>query len=269
VARANDAASVLGAVWLSVCVASSISFVGGCGAAEPAEAETGAGGTGGTGGTGNATGGMGGASGGASGAAGGRSGTGGRSAGTGAAGAALVSCDAAFAVGPDGFVRAPAAGGGCWHGHASAGGDASSTVMPTDFATCGVDCVLRARGTVGPAAAAGSVFLGFQVNQRAGSSTKMTLVPTGTGLSVRYTNTGESPVVRVQISSGSAASTRWCALLTSTSAMIPYAMFNTACWENGAGIAYDREPIDSVELVVPGGAAPAPFDITLVSVKDT
>jgi hypothetical protein len=180
-----------------------------------------------------------------------------------------VTCDATFAVGADGFVRAPAAGGGCWHGYASAGGDPGSTVAPTTFSSCGMDCMLRVSGRVGPAIASSYVYLGFNVDQALGSSSKAALVTVGTGLAVRYTNTGASPVVRVQISSGSAANTRWCAPLTSASATIPYAMFNTECWEGGTGTAYDKEPIDTVQLVIPGSMEPAPFDVTLVSVKDT
>jgi hypothetical protein len=172
-------------------------------------------------------------------------------------------------VGADGFVRAPAAGGGCWHGYASAGGDPGSMVMPTTFSSCGMDCMLRVSGRVGPAIASSYVYLGFNVDQALGSSSKAALVPVGTGLAVRYTNTGASPVVRIQISSGSAASTRWCAPVTSASATIPYAMFNTECWEGGSGTAYDKEPIDTVQLVIPGGMEPAPFDVTLISVKDT
>jgi hypothetical protein len=183
-----------------------------------------------------------------------------------------VACDAAFAVGADGFVRAPAAGGGCWHGYASAGGDTGSMVMPTSFGSCGMGCMLKASGMVGPATMensyAGVVYLGFNVNQAAGASAKTTVTPTGTSLAVQYTNTGASAIVRVQISAGSAATTRWCAPLTSASATIPYAMFNTECWEGGAGTAYAMQPIDTVQLIIPGGATAAAFDITLVSVKD-
>jgi hypothetical protein len=260
--NARDAAGAVRGACAVVCIAVAVS----CGGADGAE-ESGVsdydGGTGGRMlGTGGATGGRGGSS-------GGSGGTGGSSGGSGAVGPPEVTCDALFAVGADGFVRAPAAGGVCWHGYASAGGDPGSTVTPTTFDSCGMGCMLRASGRVGPAIASSYVYLGFNLDQAAGSSSKKTRVPMGMGLAVRYTNTGGSPVVRVQISSGSAASTRWCAPLTSASATIPYAMFNTECWEGGRGTAYEREPIDTVQLVIPASTEPAPFDVTLVSVQDT
>jgi hypothetical protein len=142
--------------------------------------------------------------------------------------------------------------------------------MPTMFGSCGAGCMLKASGTVGPATAANSyagvVYLGFNLNQATGASAKTTVVPTGAGLAVQYTNTGASAIVRVQLSAGT---TRWCAPLTSASATIPYAMFNTECWEGGAGTAYAKEAIDTVQLIIPGADAEAAFDITLVSVKDT
>jgi hypothetical protein len=49
---------------------------------------------------------------------------------------------------------------------------------------------------------------------------------------------------------------------------IPYEMFNTACWDS-SGTAYAKTPIDTVQIVLPGAEMAAPFDITLVSIKDT
>jgi hypothetical protein len=264
VVKARDAAGALRGAGAVVCIA----VAAACGAADASDeggvAESGSGGSGGrmSGGTGGATGGRGGSS-------GGNAGTAGGSAATGAVGPPAVTCDAVFAVSEDGFVRAPAAGGGCWHGYASAGGDPGSMVTPTTFDSCGMDCMLRVRGRVGPAIASSYVYLGFNIDQAVGSSSKKTLVPAGTGLAVRYMNTGASPIVRVQISSGTASSTRWCAPLTSASATIPYAMFNTECWEGGRGTAYDKEPIDTVQIVIVGVMEPAPFDVTLMSVQDT
>jgi hypothetical protein len=143
--------------------------------------------------------------------------------------------------------------------------------MPTMFGSCGMGCMLRFSGMVGPSvdpSYAGVVYMGFNVNQAAGASAKGTLVPAGTGLAVQYTNTGASPIVRVQISAGTDPATRWCAPLTSASATIPYAMFNTQCWEGGMGTAYAKQPIDTVQLIIPGGMTAAAFDVTLVSVKD-
>jgi hypothetical protein len=189
----------------------------------------------------------------------------------GAGGSAPVACDAAFAVAADGFVRALAAASGCWHGYAFAGGDTGSMVMPTSFAMCGMGCMLRASGTVGPATAAnmytGVVYLGFNINQPLGSPTPGTLAPAGTGLTVTYTKASGPATIRVQIQAGS---TRWCANLTASPMTIPYTMFNTACWDN-TGTAYAKQPIEAVQLVIPGpdAAAGVAFDMTLVSVKDT
>ncbi len=186
----------------------------------------------------------------------------------GAGGGASVSCDAAFSVGVDGFVRAPGTSG-CWHGYASAGGDTGTMVMPTSFAMCGMNCMLRVTGTVGPATAAnmyaGVMYMGFNVNQATGSTTAGTIAPTGTSLAVTFTKTSGPATIRVQLAAGS---TRWCAALTTSPATIPYTMFNTACWDN-SGTAYAKQPIDTVQLVIPGADAAAAFDVTLVSVKDT
>jgi hypothetical protein len=179
-----------------------------------------------------------------------------------------ATCDAAFAVGADGFVRAPGVSG-CWHGYAYSGGDTGSTLTTmTSFAMCGMPCMLRVAGTLGPATAEnayiGSVYLGFNVAQPAGSTTFTTLTPTGTSLQVTYTKTAGPATIRVQIQAGA---NRWCAPLTASPATIPYAMFNTACWDN-SGTAYTKQPIEAVQLVAPGEMTAVPLDVTLVSVKE-
>jgi nuclear pore complex protein Nup62 len=187
----------------------------------------------------------------------------------GAAGASTTTCDATFAVGADGFVRAPGTTG-CWHGYAYAGGDTGSTVTPTMFGTCGMGCMLRVTGTVGAATEANSyagvAYLGFNVAQPLGTTTPGTVVPTGTGLQVTYTKTAGPMVIRAQITSAGGA-TRWCATLTTSGMTIPYTTFNTACWDN-SGTAYAKQAIEAVQLVAPGDMAAAPLDMTLVSVKD-
>ena len=184
-----------------------------------------------------------------------------------------VACDAAFVAAADGFVRAPAAGGGCWHGYAFAGGDTGSmlTTMPS-FAMCATapaPCTLRVAGTLGPATATnmyiGVVYLGFNINQAAGATAGTAIVPTGTGLTVTYTKVSGPATIRIQIQD---ATTRWCANLTASPATIPYTMFNTACWEPTSGVAYAKQPITQVQLVAPGEATAVPIDMTLVSVKD-
>ncbi|HEX6275235.1 MAG TPA: hypothetical protein VFZ53_19480 [Polyangiaceae bacterium] len=199
----------------------------------------------------------------------------GGTAGAGVSGAAgsgpAAMCDAAFAVGADGFVRAPGAGG-CWYGYAFSGGDVGSTLTTmTSFAMCGAACMLRVAGTLGPATAAnmytGVVYLGFNISQPAGATAGTAIVPTGTGLQVTYTKVSGPTTIRVQIQDDT---TRWCAPLTASPATIPYTSFNTMCWETvpPATGAYAKQPIKQVQLVAPGGEMAVPIDMTLVSVKD-
>ena len=181
-----------------------------------------------------------------------------------------TTCGASFAAMPDGFVTMPAAGGACWHGYAFAGGDTGSTITPATFGTCGTPCALTMSGTVGAAtmanAYAGVAFLGVNIAQASGSTTAGTIAPTGTGLTVTFTaSTGGLPL-RLQISSGA---TFWCYTITGTSpATVPYAMLNTACWDN-SGTAYAKQPINNIQLVVPGGAAATPsMSVTLTGIRE-
>jgi hypothetical protein len=48
---------------------------------------------------------------------------------------------------------------------------------------------------------------------------------------------------------------------------IPYSSFNTACWDM-TGTAYAKQAITGVQLLVPGGSAAIPLDMTLVSIRD-
>ena len=189
---------------------------------------------------------------------------------SGSAGSTGVTCGAALEASADGFVRAPAAGGGCWHGYSFAGGDTGSTITPKDFSTCGMPCMLKMSGTVGPAVApsyAGVAYLGFNLGQDNGASTVPTVTPTGTGVTVTFTATTATLPLRAQLSG--TGSTFWCYTITGASpATIPYAMFNTACWD-GSGTAYAKQPITNFELVVPGAAtATSGVSVTLTSVKE-
>lgn len=184
-----------------------------------------------------------------------------------------VSCDTTFAVSGTGLVRAPMKGGACWHGYASAGvdtlmpdaGTASKLTTATSFATCGDGCMLNMAGSLAASDSA-YAYLGFNVNE--GGGTKSTQKPTGTGLKVTFSKSGTFDV-RVQISAGNAAASRWCAAAATSPASIPYATFNTQCWDD-SGTAYTTaSAIDQVQLSVPGKAASATtFDVTLVSVEE-
>jgi len=126
------------------------------------------------------------------------------------------------------------------------------------------------QGTVGPAVApsyAGVAYLGFNLGQNAGSTTVPTVTPTGTGLTVTFSATTATLPLRVQLVG--TGSTFWCYTITGASPVtIPYAMFNTACWD-GSGTAYAKQPITSIELVVPGGAtATSGVSVTLSGVRE-
>jgi hypothetical protein len=201
--------------------------------------------------------------------------TAGTSAG-GSGGGSTVTCEAMFIVTMDGFVRAPMAGGACWHGYAFAGGDATSTVTfpggGTDFSkSMGT---LKLSGTVGSATEennyAGNVFFGVNLNQAASSSAKATVTPTGTSLAVTYSG-GAGPMMRVQLQApggDSDATKRWCSPLTTSGTAIAYTSFMTECWDGGAQVAYAKQPIEAVLITIPGGAEDAAFDVTLTGIKE-
>jgi hypothetical protein len=197
---------------------------------------------------------------------GGASGTGGSS---GAGGSGGTTCGT-YAVSSNGFVTTPANDGACWHGGAFLGGDPGSTIMPKDFSACGAGCVLRMTGTVNAATAAenflGNVFLGFNVAQDATSTPAGTVMPTGTGLIVAFANNSAATTLRVHVVTATGAS--WCYPLTGASPVtVPYAMMNAACWDN-TGTFYAKQPISSIQLMIPGQATAADVDVTLVSVTE-
>jgi hypothetical protein len=182
-------------------------------------------------------------------------------------GGAVVSCDMPWAVGNDGYVKAKGAGTTCWHGYAFASATATtSSAAPTSFGTCGAGCKLCFKGSVG-ATINDVALIGFNLSQAPGSTATANVTPTGTGLTVSFTKTGTFPL-RVQIQAKAAtAATRWCYTIpdTATSPVtIPYAMFNTECWEGGAGTAYAKGQIEAIMLLIPGNATAAtPFDACL------
>jgi hypothetical protein len=181
-----------------------------------------------------------------------------------------TTCGSAFAANSSGYVSLPSASGACWHGYAFAGGDAGSAITPTSFSACGTPCMLKMSGTVGPAVApsySGVVFLGFNLAQNIDSTTSTMVSPTGTGLTVSFSATTATLPLRVQLST--ASGTFWCYTVTGTSPVtIPYASFNTACWDN-SGTAYGKQPIQNIELVVPGGAtATSGVSVTLLGVRE-
>jgi hypothetical protein len=212
-------------------------------------------GTGGTSTGGNGAGGSGGAStGGSGGAAGG---------GTGAI------CSTTFQATTSGFVTAPAAGGGCWHGFAFDFADSTTTITPattSGYASCGAPCSLAAAGTLGAGYTA-YAGLGFNLNQpTSGGSATPTLTPTGTSLTISFIHTGPT-AFRAELTDGT---TSWCAIITGSSPVtIPYSSFNTKCYDTPVdGSQYTKQPINEFELMVAGELTSTSFNIALTSLTE-
>jgi hypothetical protein len=209
----------------------------------------------------------------------GEGGTAGTAAGAGgtAGTSSSVECDVTFGVAMDGFVRAPMAGGNCWHGYAFGGGDTGSTlVFPgtgsrSDFGEC--MGTLRLQGTVGPATEnnsyAGNVFLGVNLNQAPSDSTIGTVTPTGSSLVVTFSSSGPPMRVQLQAPGGSSDATkRWCAPLTASGTAIAYSSFTTECWDGGNQVAYTKQPLEAILITTPGGETEASFDVTLTGLAE-
>jgi len=191
---------------------------------------------------------------------------------TGTGGTTAASCGTSFAVGTTGLVTMPAVGGGCWSGYAYDGGDATSSILPGSFSTCGMPCNLTMTGTVGSATAAnsyvGNAYLGFSIGQVPPATTPSLVTPKGSGITVTFTNASASPL-RVQLNADSTGTTFWCTTVTASPATIPYSSFMKQCYNTPPGAAYAKEAIQSVSLSVPGGAAAATVNVTLVGVTET
>ena len=131
--------------------------------------------------------------------------------------------------------------------------------------------MLTMTGTVGAATAAnsyaGSAYLGFNVGQEAGSTTPGPVTPKGSGITVTFTNTSGSKI-RVQLNADATGTTFWCADVTTSPATLAYSAFTQQCYNTPPGPAYAKAPIQSVSLSVPGGAAAAAVNVTLVSVTE-
>ena len=130
--------------------------------------------------------------------------------------------------------------------------------------------MLKMMGTVGPSTTAngnaGLAYLGFTIAQDRGSSTAATVTPTGTSLTFTFSATTGGLPIRAEVYSSSML---WCYTISTPSPVtIPYSSFNTHCWDN-TGTSYAKQPIENVQLVVPGGATATPnVSVTLVSIKE-
>jgi hypothetical protein len=132
---------------------------------------------------------------------------------------------------------------------------------------------LCASGSVAPDLDFGGVaWLGFNLAQALGETTASTVTPTGTGIRVNFINEGGS-TLRVQLGGPNAdtlASDRWCVEVAGATGevMIPYAAFNTQCW-NALGTGYAGQPLQNIQLIVPGNDLGAiPFAICMAAVTE-
>jgi hypothetical protein len=161
---------------------------------------------------------------------------------------------------------------GSWHGYAftSAEGTGSS-IMPMDFSMLAAGMPRCVSGTVGAAMDySGIAMLGMNLNQEQTTDAPlMTVVPMKSGVMVDITNNAGSPLrVQVQTANGGMnENERWCAPFQG-SGFIPWAAFNTKCWD-GSGTAYAMEPLATALVLVPGDDTDAvAFDFCLNSLSE-
>jgi hypothetical protein len=221
-------------------------------------------GQGGTTGTGNVTG------------QGGTTGTGnGSGSGSGGTSGTAPTCGANFAVESTGFVTMPSKAGTCWSGYAytyvDTYGSTASPASPTPgFSACGSPCSLTLTGNILAVTGANYSFegLGFGLGQISGGTANAEVAPTGTGLTIAFTNTTPASLpLRAQITDGT---TTWCYTVTGGSpATIPYASFNTKCYDSPPdGTAYAKNPINAIQLQIAGGTTSGAVKVTIMSVTE-
>lgn len=157
---------------------------------------------------------------------------------------------------------------GTWMGYAfTATFGTTATISPVCPTPCFTGTMpLCASGTVGADPTFGSgALLGWNVAQAmptaGGTATVGTVATSGTGVAV--TVSAAVTGGRVQIQGATSANT-WCANLTGTTAMIPWAMFNTKCWDPPSGTAFTAgTAISAVQIVVPAMGTAVPFNFCL------
>ncbi len=169
-----------------------------------------------------------------------------------------------WTVRPNGYVLT-----GLWGGYGFTRAD-TGTVDPTDFEDVGDAGVLCASGSVDGGSYDYTAGVGFNLSQATSGGTVKTIEPTGSGVTVAFSNAGAT-VLRVQLEG---ASKRWCYDISSASgsANIAYSDFVTECWEGAENpVAYAKEAIKSLQLVIPGSGPEGddvPFDVCLNSVTE-
>ena len=169
------------------------------------------------------------------------------------------------------------ASNGTWMGYAFTGTypavGSTATISPASFSTALAGAQLCAMGTVGMAApGASGAFVGWNLSQIQSSSTTsppvLMVTPTLTGLVVNLSASVPGARIAIQDNSG----TQWCyqapapATAIPTSNMIPWAMFNTMCYNTAAGMVYAKQPIAQVQVLIPSSTVATPFSFCLLDV---
>ncbi len=194
---------------------------------------------------------------------------------TGQAGTTGTTCGASFAVQSTGFVTMPSKAGTCWSGYAYTYVDTyGSTVSPSSptpgYSACGSPCSLTMTGSILAVTGTNYSFegLGFGLGQIAGGTGNTEVAPTGTGLTIAFTNTTPASLpLRAQITDGT---TTWCYTVAGASPVnIPYTSFNTKCYDSPPdGTAYAKVPINAIQLQIAGGTAAGAVNVTITSVTE-
>jgi hypothetical protein len=149
---------------------------------------------------------------------------------------------------------------GNWHGYVwTSTSGAGSMIMPMDFSTQTTGMPRCVKGTVAAAADfSGTAILGFNLSEGNGA-TSTTVTPMKEGVLLDVTNNAGSPL-RFQVKSAPTGGTEWCTTVSGSGGFVPWTSLRTNCWDD-SGTAYNREPIASAMLLVPGtDTTPIDFD---------
>jgi hypothetical protein len=142
-----------------------------------------------------------------------------------------------------------------------------ATVTPGMGTSCFAGKKMCASGTV-PMLDTDGAGLGWNIAQMMGSTT-MTTAPITTPVVLKFV--GVTAGMRVQLSAPAMVSycyTLTAAEATAGTATIAPASFKKACWDATTAVAYAGEPIEAIQVAVPGGAAAAPtFDFCLLDIE--
>jgi hypothetical protein len=107
--------------------------------------------------------------------------------------------------------------------------------------------------------------VGMNTNQsQSGGATAAQWTATGTGILVNVSNPGGSPLrLQIQTNETGAIATLWCAMITQfdQNVTVPWSSFNTQCFNNNKGTAYNMSVgISTVMVLVPGTSGTGGYD---------